>query len=115
MWDSAAICNPSDAARATLVVEGEALGRGVVGHVTASGLAFEPFADIALPDPRLGSDLCRRGRHDLEERPVQTESVADHGADGLETPTEIGDEGAQQFVELVLVDGHLDRPLGWRE
>jgi hypothetical protein len=52
----------------------------------------------------------RGGRAELPQAAVEPEPVADHGVASVHRSTQVGDEPAEQIVELAFIDGHRGLP-----
>lgn len=88
-------------------------GVGVGGNVAARGLTGQPLAQVAFTCP--GAVRQRGGVRgtDLAERAVEAEPVTDDHVAGMHGGTEVGDEPADQVVELVFVYRHGAAPWCW--
>ena len=84
---------------------------GVVADVPSRGLPGQPLRDI----PRVGLGApCQllRGRRVFGEAAVQPEPVPHDHAAGRDSGAEVGDERAEELVQLVLVDAHFALLIG---
>ena len=83
---------------------------GVVLHVPASRLPAQPFGDIPRAGPGPPGELfgARRTRR---QRPVQAEPVPDNHVPGREGGPQVGDEPAEELLQLVHVNSHDESPV----
>jgi hypothetical protein len=87
--------------------EAEALGRGVVGDVSAGGHRRQPLADVPLGRVRAVGELGGGDRLAVRHRPEQAEALAERDQREADRGAEVGDEATHQGVERALIDHRL--------
>jgi hypothetical protein len=79
--------------------------RGVVGDIPAGCLTGEPLPDVPLGGTGVGGQFRGCERTGLGQGPVQPEPVTEDHVAGRDRRAEVGDEAAEQLVQLLLIDG----------
>src|SRR5208283_702256 len=77
------------------------------------GLTGQPLAQVAFACPGVVRQPGGVRGPEFAERAVEAEPVTDDHVAGMHGGLEVGDEPADQVVELVFVDRHVAAPYCW--